>query len=170
MGLDITTYFGIEPCSVEEAELLAADDDEGYWNKKLAKPWANPAFPGRDAGLNCERGYRYQDSFHFRAGSYSGYNHWRRGLAYLVGITDIHQLWDDHPAGESPDVPFGALLHFSDCEGVIGPEVSKSLADDFQAWEAAAVVHADEHWRRKYQEWKKAFCLVAENGGWVDFH
>jgi hypothetical protein len=65
--------------------------------------------------------------------------------------------------------PFSELIHFSDCEGVIGTAVSKKLAADFAAFDEKAKAAGNERYYAKYQEWRKAFEMAA-NGGAVDFH
>lgn len=161
MGLDITAY----------RQLRTADgaivDEDGYpVDDKQVK--INPAYtaePFRDRCADVVAGvYEYAETLGFRAGSYSGYNEWRRGLAALVGTT-TEAVW----SGMNGDSPFAELINFSDCEGVIGPKVSAKLAVDFAEWQAKADTHADAYWRGRYAEWRKAFEMGAD-GGVVEFH
>jgi hypothetical protein len=77
MGLDITAYQGLT--KVKNPEF----DSDGYpiyglqWCEATIRFTENN-FPGRTAGLEQDIVYECEDSFGFRAGSYGGYNEWRR--------------------------------------------------------------------------------------------
>ena len=124
-----------------------------------------------------------QDSF--RAGSYSGYGSWRRILAEMIGW-EIEDLWRsvetlvqrnenlndvlNENDRFSVDIPFVELLHFSDCEGFIGPKTSAKLHSDFLEWNENAknFDSQNSYFYEKYQEWTEAF-KVASDGGCVIF-
>ena len=124
-----------------------------------------------------------QDSF--RAGSYSGYGSWRRILAEMIGW-EIEDLWRsvetlvqrnenlndvlNENDRFSVDIPFVELLHFSDCEGFIGPKTSAKLHSDFLEWDENAknFDSQNSYFYEKYQEWTEAF-KVASDGGCVIF-
>lgn len=159
MGLDITVYKNLE--AVKNPEL----DEDGYpinweteWKPGESMVWSETHFPGRGEGVDPHTVYKYEESFGFRAGSYSGYNRWRLRLHQFRG-----------------DVAFQELINFADNEGVIGPVVSKKLANDFAVHEEAAVQYANslgeegDVWIQLYQIWKEAFEMAAENGA-VEFH
>jgi len=119
----------------------------------------------------------------FRAGSYSGYGSWRRMLSEMIGW-EIENLWrhvatlvqrnenlnvvlsenDDFKV----DIPFVELLHFSDCEGFIGPKTSAKLHAEFLEWDEKAKTVDQGYFYEKYQEWTEAF-KVASDGGCVIF-
>jgi hypothetical protein len=158
MGLDITAYSRLKPAP--DAEV----NEDGYpvnWGD-FVQIRENPDFPGRAKGLTNRAIYKVGESFGFRAGSYSGYNEWRSQLADLTGKPEATYRLDSKG-------PFAELICFSDCEGVIGPEVSKKLAKDFADWEDRARKSGDEYFFSKYQEWKRAFEMASQNGA-VDFH
>ena len=124
-----------------------------------------------------------QDSF--RAGSYSGYGGWRKALAEMIGWK-IEDLWrhvvtlaqrsenlnDVLNENDSfkVDIPFIEILHFSDCEGFIGPKTSAKLHADFLDWDekASNFDSQNSYFYEKYQEWTEAF-KVASDGGCVIF-
>ena len=124
-----------------------------------------------------------QDSF--RAGSYSGYGSWRRTLAKMIGW-EIEDLWRNVETlvqrnenlndvlnendRFSVDIPFVELLHFSDCDGFIGPKTSAKLHSDFLEWDENAknFDSQNSYFYEKYQEWTEAF-KVASDGGCVIF-
>ena len=114
----------------------------------------------------------------FRAGSYSGYNHWREKLAEIAGYPSIEtdrfgsglkEMRHDAGAREAGSGPFYELIWFSDCEGIIGPITSAKLARDFADFQAKADAVEDDYWREKYGKWRQAFEMAAEEGA-VDFH
>jgi hypothetical protein len=159
MGLDITAYKNLKV--VENPEL----DEDGYplnydteWIPGGSMDWSEKHFPGRGEGIDSKKVYSWEESFRFRAGSYSGYNWWRRKLEQFANGNDFQEL-----------------INFADNEGVIGPVVSKKLLKDFadheeQAQEYSKALGVDgEYWIEKYYQWKSAFEMAAENGA-VDFH
>jgi hypothetical protein len=202
MGLDITAYQNATPVTdPDEVQYVMGHPDapsEGAYEKGYRIPYKNRGFTARFAGLE-ELPYNVEEGIGFGAGSYSGYGKWRKELAELVGVLDLEYFWarlDQMERANEPepvDMPFWQLLHFSDCEGAIGPEACKALAKDFAAWEERAEEYArkkhDAEWEgmdnppkfdaefghsegryfwKKYKQWKRAF----EQGstGWVAFH
>src|SRR6185369_8640605 len=111
MGLDITWYTGL---AVDEA---ARFNDCGEPPDDRVNFHRNPHYPERADGVTEGAIYSYADRDGFRAGSYSGYNAWRRQLAKLAGWGSDDDCWN---SGDKPG-PFKELICFSDCEGVIGP-------------------------------------------------
>lgn len=130
------------------------------------------------------------ESYGFPCGAYSTYNEWRNHLAIMAGYGSANNVWNDKTfdpsikytnprllklkklKGEEIDIieitPFYELISFSDCEGVIGPEISEKLYKDFVKFEDKAK-EEDEYFYRKYKDWMKAF-KVASNMGAVSFH
>lgn len=174
MGLDITAYTQLSPAPSAEVD---SDGNPVDYNTHV-RLRENADFPGRMAGLTDGGIYTYADSMSFRAGSYGGYNGWRDALAKLAGYPE--EEYDrfggevkakSHAAacGHGAVGPFSELINFSDCEGVIGPEVSKKLARDFAEWDERAKAADDGFFYDRYRHWRKAFEMAA-NGGAVDFH
>lgn len=174
MGLDITVVKDAKKPAQNIIEEVMTDDSphDAAYSCGLDIPYENTDFPGRMQGVDAVP-YEPGETWGFRAGGYSGYNLWRSELARLVGIDDIKAWWSDITQclerGLKPAKPFWELLYFSDCEGTIGPVVSKKLAADFDAWADRAAEHGDEYWRGKYNEWRRAFHDAAQNG-YVSFH
>jgi hypothetical protein len=113
------------------------------------------------------------ESQHFRAGSYSGYNWWRNKLAEVIHGVSAEKIWKNLELYNN--APFFELLHFSDCEGVIGPAVSAKLAKDFRDHkdlihsEKNSNIHEyDEYFTSTYDNFMEAFETAAE-GGFVKF-
>lgn len=158
MGLDITAYKRLkivkEPELDEDGDLLDWDTN---WRPGGSMEWSEKHFPGRGEGIDPNQVYSWEESFGFRAGSYSGYNWWRAKL-------------EEFAKGKA----FQELINFADNEGVIGPVVSKKLAQNFSENETAAKEFAKtlddgEWWINQYYRWKKAFEVASDNGA-VDFH
>lgn len=120
--------------------------------------YVNGDFPGRAEPL-CTGCYTTEDSAHFRAGSYGGYNHWRNALCVAARGITAEAFW----AAGSPNGPFKELVNFSDCDGVIGPVVSKKLAADFATYTGAPIDDSG-----LFDDFRKAFETAAD-GGFVKF-
>ena len=169
MGLDVTAYKNIEMANGNEAF-----DETG--ELKCEEDWfqlyLNPHYSERASEIKDEHAYKAEDSYHFRAGSYGGYNHWRNMLAKLAGYTEstffergaerkshAATVWQNPVPG-----PFMEIINFSDCEGTIGTKISKKLADDFANYQTLAEELKDEVFLEKYNCWRKAFELGAADG------
>jgi hypothetical protein len=143
MGLDIV--------AMNKAKLTADGDAVAVYN-------AN--------GFDCLDGkpegrYTGETEIHFRAGSYGGYNDWRKWLSYtFLGVTP-EKVWENPEkfAGK----PFVELINFGDNEGTFGPVTSAKLAKDFQD-NLASVIESDSWEREKYVDWQRAFELAADDG------
>lgn len=159
MGLDITAYRKLKvvenPIFDEDGDLFNWDSE---WKPGASMDWSERHFPGRAEGIDSKTVYEYEDSYDFRAGSYSGYGVWRSELKRFNG-----------------NIAFQELINFADNEGVIGYVVAKKLAKDFSDHEAEAKEFAKtlgdngEWWLAKYYDWKKAFEMASDNGA-VGFH
>lgn len=144
MGLDIRTFTNIRRISPEEEKAIMEHPDgphEGAYEKGYVYPDINPHFPGREEGVE-DVPYTFDESIHFRAGSYSGHSAFRQHICTMLGLGEFMswiraQTVDTHG-------PFEEFLNFSDCEGVIGPVVSKKLAKDFLEHEKTAREYAVE--------------------------
>lgn len=155
MGLDITAYRKLiiveDPELDEDGDLL---DWDTQWKPGGSMEWSEKHFPGRGEGVNPQKVYTWEESLGFRAGSYSGYNWWRKKLEEFANGDDFQEL-----------------INFADNEGVIGPVVSEKLAKDFEKNMERAKEFAlgDEGWFGLYISWHEAFEMASDNGA-VDFH
>lgn len=165
MGLDISAYRKLE--RVGSAKNGEEYEDKFDWRTHV---FVYPVQDYPDRLPPIEPGAVYHHAaprFDFRAGSYSGYNRWREQLSMMALGVMPRTVWKDEKtyAGN----PFFELINFSDCEGVIGTDVSRKLAQDFAAFQARANKHEDEWFSQKYADWRKAFEM-ASDGGLVNFH
>lgn len=176
MGLDIIAYGIATPVgALDDVAPISDDGVPTSWcphNDPDADPihvmaFAYKSFEWSMRGLQPGRCYVVDNSFHFAAGSYSGYGAWRCDLARVVlSVSAIEEVWND--VEHYRDEPFFELIHFADNEGTIGPEAALDLAQDFDEWRAVYVAaHSDDShdWDvQKYDEWTKAFKIAAGTG------
>lgn len=165
MGLDVTAYSKLEKVGAAKgAGEYSANFD--WHNHVFVYPLQD--YPERMPPIEPGAIYQYQTPcFHFRAGSYAAYNKWREWLSLMALGIEPQGVWNNPMAYASK--PFFELIHFSDCEGILGTEVCRELAQDFAGFQTQADQHLDEWFRRKYTDWRQAFEL-ASDGGLVKFH
>jgi hypothetical protein len=179
MGLDISVWANVQKVAPDVLDRIMEDPDgprEGIYNE-LGRDgiWIPEVenFPGRVAGLELGMAYLGEKVFSFRAGSYGGYNMWRNQLAQLAGMKSAQEFWNLE-LEQQKKFPFWQLVNFSDCEGIIGPEVSAELAKNFAEFDERAKVFDPDTggWNsfyERYKEWKLVFETASE-GGLVEFH
>jgi hypothetical protein len=170
MGLDISYYS-------EVIEVENSNDSEWYFNSEDCH------FEYQLGGLKKNTNYistNDSECDSFGAGSYSGYNYWRNKLSQLAGYDDANSVWQDFNGnlrylklkkieGEVIKMkPFYELIYFSDCEGIIGPEISEKLYADFVDFDDKAK-EQDDYFYSLYCKFKEAF-RVAAKGGLVSFN
>ena len=174
MGLDISYYSDIKKIDINK-------DDNNYDHIRINNNHND--FEYHLGSLEKDAIYKpKQKGEHgsFRAGSYGGYNNWRNQLSVIAGYDSSKEVWKNFEnefrklklakiQNESSKMkPFYELINFSDCEGDIGPEISKKLYQDFIDFEEQAKKE-DSYFYDKYEEWKKAFKIASKNGI-VSFH
>lgn len=148
MGLDVKAYKKM--MKVDNPER----DEDGClvnWDKLVEVDQSTlddteEHFKGRTQGL-VTGVYSSDDSLRFRAGAYSYYNRFREKLEKMASNSQLFEL-----------------IMFSDCEGFIGPVVSKKLAKDFKDLEKIAREQLDDYDMETYLNFKKAFELASEDG------
>lgn len=177
MGLDISYYTKLTKAGPEVE--VDEDGDPVDDTLRLTKVYVVDVFAKQADDLEHGALYAYATEAYFRAGSYSGYGHWREWLARLAG----YPLTEDDSYGEGQKRmshaaacwdgatgPFSELINFSDAEGVIGPVTSAKLLQDFIDFDDRAKASASDGYNYvKYLEWKAAF-EAASDGGMVAFH
>lgn len=154
MGLDITAYSNFKITKV-----LTEDDEYEYY-------FCNSGF--EQSNMNIENKYvniDFDEEFDFRAGSYGGYNHFRNSLCLASNNITAEDLWNY----EDKTLKFYWLINFSDCEGYIGTDYCIILYDEFVKYEKEVKEKLSIDYHNKYDEFKEAFRLGANNGI-VNFH
>lgn len=177
MGLDITSYRKISKMAgVNYVDGEVVDSESGQFVDCDLVAYVNPDFPGRNDGVEDGQAYDAEDQFGFRAGGYGWYNHWRDELAKISGwpkgsYEQYGKEWESYAASawKATSGPFWEIINFSDCEGVIGPETSKKLFEDFTAFDEAAKHSNYPNFYQIYRDFRKAFEMAAD-GGAVRFH
>jgi len=126
---------------------------------------------GRDRGVSAvvlsELAARIARDLATEHATSARHNAWRNQLARLMLDMSAEQVWNA-AEGSLAGRPFVELIHFSDCEGFMGPKTCAKLSADFVNNQKRADA-ADEYFRAKYADWRKAFA-IASDGGAVDFH
>jgi hypothetical protein len=143
MGLDVVAFKNAKPSTDE------------YSTHVYSVTGCENRLDGKTEGT-----YDGEDKFHFRAGSYGGYNEWRNWLSRKFLGVDPREVWDNKE--KYTGKPFVELIDFSDCEGAFGPVTSAKLAKDFQDNKDSVV---DRSWNQaRYEYWQRAFELAAQEG------
>jgi hypothetical protein len=110
------------------------------------------------------------DQFSFRAGSYSGFDEWRKWLASIAGIELDKMMGFGGSIQWKKDTPFRELLHHSDCDGTLGVRDCKKLKEDFDMFFFSGMSKSPDNMTRddawwvldRYYAWHKAVTFVAE--------
>lgn len=169
MGLDIVAMRGLERLPDHQIVDQCYDDDHIIIR--------GGDFPQRLGSL-AEGCYKQDENlaedesgFSFRAGSYSGYNEWRRHLALMAHNVEPLAVW------ERPDQfkAFSELIDFSDCDGTLGTDICQKLAADFHTNLAKAEAYSKALGEPEedifavgffslYKVWMNAFDLASDRG------
>jgi hypothetical protein len=165
MAINVTAYRNLRP--VRDPVF----NDYGHLEDTETQVWLMQPLgieeetPNRMAWI--ENGiYTFGEKVTFRAGSHRAYRAWLDELARLVGHPNSDVIYDA-PDG-TVSGPFIELLNFRP-EGVLGPDVSTKLAQDFiDHWDAAFALN-DAKFTTQYALWMKAFRMAANRGA-VRFH
>lgn len=168
MGLDVSVVMGIG----KRIRAKVSEEDDDYDTRVhlyvAAPEWEARLAPFKPGVYTCEARYEHG----FRAGSYSGYNAFRMQLCRTAHKVGPEAIWAD-TSGVYDGKPFVELINFSDCEGFIGPDVSRKLAADFKTHRetfASALDEARAWMLERYDLWAKAFEVAAQTNGAVQLH
>lgn len=181
MGLDVTAYSKLKKIDAvfsAHGEAINPETREPY--EDVFQPFISSDFLSQAEGISHMAVYEYHEAKRFWAGGYGRYNGWREQLAKLAGYKPVMfesvqgyapSARPSHQVGafEYDSGPFKELICFSDCDGVIGPQVAMKLARDFADWDERAKEAGDEWFYEKYREWRECFEMASDNGA-VSFH
>ena len=161
MGLDCTAYSNIK--LLHEINKNNEDTDD-FWERGLARLYMTGFARHSD---NLKDGwYEAEDSYGWCAGSYSGYNRWRNTVSEVGLGVPAKVVWENFDQYEDEGLAW--LVHFSDCEGFIGPETSKKILVGLQKIQEDNLF-TDEYDLVKLNHWIIGMTLAANNGA-VVFH
>lgn len=182
MGLAIYLITGLKKI---EGARRDADTDELFLpdgstiaDGEYEKFYQDPYFENlnRHAGVELDAYYAIEDGVRVFGRSYGGYNVWRENLAKLAGypLTDYEENWikQCHAAGawDVEEGPFHELIHFSDCEGTLGPVVCAKLAKDFEEFMSKAESDPEfEPYLEGYKQLAAACKRAGEENGALRF-
>jgi hypothetical protein len=110
-------------------------DDEPAENDINVYPGTFNRISGLEVGIYKPTGESIEYDFH--AGAYSTYNWFRRNLSAAIFGVAPEQIWENNEAYEGR--PFFELIEFSDCDGIIGPDISKKLYEDFETHRSSMI-------------------------------
>lgn len=164
MGLDTSTL--LNPLFYRTAEGASDDVDALYDNYTYV--YANPGFPEHSEGYPGGF-YEGQSSWGFRF-SYGGYSSVRRSICNLTFGIEPEEIWNNFDMFR--DCALAWFVHFSDCEGFIGPRTSAIIAAGFDAL-VSRTDYEDRAARESFwfpdavQDIRTTFATAAESNGFV---
>lgn len=173
MGLDISYYSSWEPYPEEVRDWDHAEEIEDTTGARLFKVYNGADFEARASDMPAGKFVTAKYVHGFRAGSYSGYNHWRQRFCLAANDILPEVLWA-MPEEEAQNYLFWEFIHFSDCEGVLGPACCQRLHEQMETHYEKIRKEFEEGpdaaWNlRLLDEWRKAF-RVAAGKGMIRFH
>lgn len=159
-------------------EVTFIDQDKDKVGDKEAWLYNASTFSANGAGLlpegvepirrienTCYGRFRVQQDAGISVGPYSLYRTWRQWLWKLIhDLSNINAVWQ--APGSYEHLAFFNLIHFSDCEGVIGPIVSARLAREFSVHQSKVDQLQDQHFLfvLLYRSFHQAFETAAGKG------
>jgi hypothetical protein len=116
MGLDIYALSNLEKSTSEvDAVIVLTENDEfGTRTDFESGPYGETS---------------KTEQLDFSAGSYGTYNWFRNQLSIAIYGHPAAKIWENIESYEGK--PFIEIINFTDCDGVIGTEVSEKLYNDF---------------------------------------
>ena len=158
MGLDIVSYSNLKKGKETEDSIYIGKGPSHVARHEYAEGWYEQT--------------PLTEGHHFRAGSYSGYNEFRRHLCKAIHGVSCETFWANE---DYKGTPFHEIIDFSDCEGVIGIEESKKLHAEFMLHyrifkkyiEKVCGSEDAEYFMEKYDDWTKAFSISAQKGALI---
>jgi hypothetical protein len=175
MGLDINAYKKIDFDSFKDRRQMTEDDLDSAYDEMLYLHSEHEPYKQSDG---IKEGFydRNEITFRFRAGSYSGYNHFRTTLCECFFGFSPEIIWNNTENYKNKN--FVELINFSDCEGFIGSKTSKKLFDDFYKNKDTFFDYLKDNdllpnfikdnYKKNYKNWMKSF-EIASDGGVVVF-
>jgi hypothetical protein len=152
MGLDVSTYANLKKVDDRDDadfQVYVADED---WEFKVKHLEIGASY----CGDRIHRGISY---------GYSTHNRFRETLIKLINRTDLLDdvgriIWRDLQWS----IPFYDFINFSDCEGCLDHEVSRTIYLDFEKYNDLAKESLDEYSYSSYRTWMETFKTAMDNG------
>lgn len=162
MGLDVTAYKTVKLLSTHSRDEWLEFYDVDLPTSQEYLFVDHPSRTQHDGML--EGLYEVGKEYTFSCGGYGAYNQWRNWLASLLNRSAVEIQKKPTPG------PFVEIIHFSDCEGFMGPITCAKLAKDFVGYRAIARRMAQkdpydgERNLQRYLDFLKAFRFVSPTG------
>jgi hypothetical protein len=159
MGLSVSVYKNIKPCSDEDANFVAYVASEN-WKWKVKNLIYNQAYEGEfieNVGIDC--GYGFHGLFRGFLLSIAG----RQDLLCEDGKVDYEKIYTEN------SLPFFDLIDFADNEGCLDWEVSEKILSDFDLYAEKAKKSDNAVMSERYEKWHDIFKAAVEHKGVVEF-
>lgn len=162
MGPQFNVYSKLAKMRMEEVRLYEDGTPE---ETRVTSFYSNPEFPAHISGLDSTIFYRCNGKkMKFGAATYDEYCEFKNHLAKITGFASAEELWKT-----SGPIFFMELINFSNCEGTIGPIISRKLYHDFKdnydrAEEYFVKLEDGKKFWIHYQNWCKALSVARNNG------
>ena len=172
MHLDITAYQ-----SLKLIKTITNDNDDyinsqtGLIEKNIVKIHSRYNRWKQIYPLQVNATYRYQKEKYCLTISYTEYDLWRDRLAKVAGYPPVKSIDGeryDISAFSANEGKFYELIHFTDCDGVIGQQAIQKLLIDFNRQNIDDIEDID-NFKEKYSMIWDAFKF-AKDDGLVQFH
>ena len=159
MGLSVTVYKNIKPCSDEDANFVAHAADE-CWKWKVKNLIYNQSYQGdyiENVGVDCSYGFH---------GLFRGF------LLKIAGRPDL--LRSDGTVNydkiyKEEGLPFFDLIDFADNEGCLDWEVAEKILVDFELYAEKASQSDNAVMSERYVKWHDVFRAAVEHKGVIEF-
>jgi hypothetical protein len=190
MGLDIRVY-------TNKKEHNIVEEEEYYFDNDYCLPKYNECFKLQLGFMNEEKAYSATHDISFSAGSYSGFNFFRRILFEFIykddtlesfyyktqniinnditRICKLNRILDTNEdiLSYTRNYPFLEFVCFSDCEGVIDSIICKKLYEDFKNHRDNFIkyttIYNNPYYIKLYDNFMNGFMLAGENNGYLKF-
>jgi hypothetical protein len=166
MGLDIRTLMRPRFAATLRDETGEWRDEPMEGDRYAHAITTNIDFPAHLDGRR-EGWYFGDDGESFPAGSYSGYNRVRADICRLALNVNPDQVWNDPERYR--DEPIYPLINFTDCDGAVGPDTSRRLADALDALAPRFAEMGNEWSEQVAEHFRVAFRQAADTNGFVIF-
>lgn len=159
MGLSVSVYKNIKPCSDEDANFVAYVVDKS-WKWKVKNLIYNQSYKGdRIDNVGVDYGYGFHGLFRGFLLSIAG----RQDLLCEDGKVDYEKIYTEN------GLPFFDLIDFADNEGCLDWEVSERILSDFDLYAEKAKKSDNYVMSERYAKWHDVFRAAVEHKGVVEF-
>ena len=159
MGLSVTVYKNIKPCSDEDADFVAYVCST-KWEWKVKNLTYGKSYKGdyvKKVGVDCSYGFH---------GLFRGF------LLEIAGRPDLlcsDEKVDYDKIYKEKSLPFFDLIDFADNEGCLDWEASEKILVDFELYSEKASQSDNAVMSERYVKWHDVFRAAVEHKGVIVF-